>query len=266
MDQDDGQSDSSIVEVEGPSSRTSTSAIKIKIEEPTETTPAAIANKNPLFIDDSGSESESPFPLVLSDFKPLAAVGQAGTLSCESGSGLTTSSTIPVYAPPTISAIPASTPATAPAATNTIPGATLSAGLTSTNAIPGLTTPASSTTSSTSAMSTTIQNTIFGAIPTFRSADVLPVHASSAHTAPSTSAVHASSSTCPSGSSQSSSLHTLFADDYYASSTAGLESFNEFGNYRERTPPKRPLEAMIGSGFPSPDRPANNPWKRRKSD
>ncbi|KAJ6571523.1 hypothetical protein B0H19DRAFT_1231297 [Mycena capillaripes] len=213
-DQDNGQSDGSVVEVEGLFSRTSTSAMKIKIEEPRETTPlgpikpggqrrhgsperieyssehADIANSSHLFIDGSDSESESDFPLTLSDVKPLAAVGGAGPLSHGSGAGPSTSSAISAPAP---SAIPPPTTTTPPAATDVIPAATLSAVPPSTNTIPGLTTP-----------------------PT--------------------------------------------PDMPFGPTTI------QSRNYCERTPPKRPLEATIGSGFPSPDRPANNPWKRRKSD
>ncbi|KAJ6522207.1 hypothetical protein DFH09DRAFT_1424045 [Mycena vulgaris] len=63
-------------------------------------------------------------------------------------------------------------------------------------------------------------------------------------------------------------LRAAFSDHgrHYATSTSALEAFNVHGNYREGTPPKRPLEAMMSSGFPSPECPALNPWKRRKTD
>ncbi|KAJ6514173.1 hypothetical protein C8R47DRAFT_1090496 [Mycena vitilis] len=53
----------------------------------------------------------------------------------------------------------------------------------------------------------------------------------------------------------------------YAAETAAMESFNEFGNYREPTS-ERPFDMALfqSSGLRSPERPAYNPWKRpRKS-
>ncbi|KAJ6489499.1 hypothetical protein C8R47DRAFT_1273759 [Mycena vitilis] len=53
----------------------------------------------------------------------------------------------------------------------------------------------------------------------------------------------------------------------YAAETAAMESFNEFGNYREPTL-EQPFDMALfqSSGLKSPERPAYNPWKRpRKS-
>ncbi|KAJ6533177.1 hypothetical protein B0H19DRAFT_1383787 [Mycena capillaripes] len=194
-----------------------------RIEYPSEHTD--IANSSNLFIDGSDSELESDFPSLCRTSN--RSLQLEGLDHCRMDLR---------YPPPTTT--------TPPAATNIIPAATLSVApipLTPCRDLPLPPTPAMPF------GPTAIQNTIFGAIPTFRSAGGLPAHASSAHTAPSTSAAHASSSTRPSGSFQSSSLHTLFADDYYASSTAALESSNEFGNYRERTPrsvPSKPRSVV----------------------
>ncbi|KAJ7734388.1 hypothetical protein B0H14DRAFT_3898824 [Mycena olivaceomarginata] len=51
----------------------------------------------------------------------------------------------------------------------------------------------------------------------------------------------------------------------YAAETAAMETFNEFGNYREVTP-KRSFDTTIleSSGFKSPERPSYNPWKRQR--
>ncbi|KAJ7508020.1 hypothetical protein B0H11DRAFT_1902333 [Mycena galericulata] len=82
------------------------------------------------------------------------------------------------------------------------------------------------------------------------------------------------SSTHPSGSS--GSAHTSLSafggsssadrSRYYASTTDALDAYNQFGNYREGTPPKRSITSVMSSGFPSPERPFKNPWKRPKTD
>ncbi|KAJ6449658.1 hypothetical protein C8R45DRAFT_1084172 [Mycena sanguinolenta] len=76
----------------------------------------------------------------------------------------------------------------------------------------------------------------------------------------SASTSRASSSSAPSYAHRSSSQRTG-AD--YAAETAAMEAFNEFGNYREASP-KRTFDTAFleSSGFQSPERPSNNPWKR----
>ncbi|KAJ6595296.1 hypothetical protein B0H10DRAFT_2197377 [Mycena sp. CBHHK59/15] len=71
----------------------------------------------------------------------------------------------------------------------------------------------------------------------------------------------------PSSSSASSSRPSPFrlTGANYAAETMAMESFNEYGNYREGAP-KRSFDMAIleNSGLKSPERPAYNPWKRQK--
>ncbi|KAJ7800064.1 hypothetical protein B0H13DRAFT_1932800 [Mycena leptocephala] len=131
---------------------------------------------------------------------------------------------------PTAPTISAPAPAIVPMATNSIPAAMLSAGPASTSTITGSPMP----TTLPALGSTTIQNTIYDSIPT------------SARAWACTSLLH------PYRTLQlhHSGLVFVSAIWFLPISFPSL-SFSEFGNYRESTPPKRPLEAMIGSGFPS---------------
>jgi hypothetical protein len=76
-----------------------------------------------------------------------------------------------------------------------------------------------------------------------------------------------SSASSSSSSAASSSSHTWSVRPGvdYAAEMAAMESFNEYGNYREAST-KRSFDAAFleSSGFKSPERPAYNPWKRRK--
>lgn len=99
-----------------------------------------------------------------------------------------------------------------------------------------------------------------GANPLADLADLSSYHGTTASSerAASSSSVSGTTSTsagCGSDSDRSS---------YYASSTAALDSFNQFGNYREGTPPKRSIASVMSSGFPSPERPVKNPWNSKR--
>ncbi|KAJ7759729.1 hypothetical protein DFH07DRAFT_772062 [Mycena maculata] len=75
-----------------------------------------------------------------------------------------------------------------------------------------------------------------------------------------TPSAHASGSASTSHGSFSAEDHGR----HYVSSTAALEPFNTSGNCREGTPPKCLFTAVMSSGFPSPERPVNNPWRKRR--
>ncbi|KAJ7465899.1 hypothetical protein FB451DRAFT_1402314 [Mycena latifolia] len=243
-----GESDSSVVEVEGPkgkpspspSSRTSTStAGKIKAEQRTplksekffklDPELAAITKCDYLFSPDSDSESEAEFKLTpVSSDTPQLTAGGSGPVS---------------GGPSTLGS--AST-------TNTVPASTRGA------------TPPSSVVTPVP-MHAPIPTVPFG-VPTSRATLTSSSASNSyAYRAPSSFSL-SSLSAGTSGSSgfsgpSTSSLRASFDRGcHYANSTDALETFNKFGNYREGTPPKRPLEAIMGSGFPSPEHPISNPW------
>ncbi|KAJ7488185.1 hypothetical protein FB451DRAFT_1529308 [Mycena latifolia] len=248
-----GESDGSVVEVEGPkgkpspgpSSRTSTStAGKIKAEQRTpiksekffklDPELAAIAKCDYLISPDSDSESEAEFKLtpVSSDTPQLTAGGLGPVSGGPSTLGSTsTTNTVPA---PTRGATPPSsvvTPVPMHAPIPTVPF--------------GVPTSRATLTSSSASNSYT-----YGAPSSFSlSSSSAGMSGSSGFSGPSTSSLRAS----------------VDRSRHYANSTDALETFNEFGNYREGTPPKRPLEAIMGSGFPSPERPISNPWKKRKT-
>ncbi|KAJ6467472.1 hypothetical protein DFH09DRAFT_1294928 [Mycena vulgaris] len=75
---------------------------------------------------------------------------------------------------------------------------------------------------------------------------------------------HTSGSSSSSAASSSSHPSPFHRGIDYAAETAAMESFNKYGNYLE-APPKRTFDvAFLETGFKSPERPAYNPWKRRK--
>ncbi|KAJ6579298.1 hypothetical protein B0H10DRAFT_1963000 [Mycena sp. CBHHK59/15] len=80
----------------------------------------------------------------------------------------------------------------------------------------------------------------------------------------SASFAHASSSL----STASTSVHTLsLSGIHYATSTAEMEMFNQFGNDCEVPPLKHLFDTFLESaGFTSPKHPVFNPWKHRKMD
>ncbi|KAJ7780104.1 hypothetical protein DFH07DRAFT_765411 [Mycena maculata] len=261
------QSDSggSVVEVEpptaespGPSSHAVTSTSKDKTETSRikavnsviklEPELAETANKEYLELDNSDSDTE-PFPLTA--VSPKAAVN----IATSAGSGQTVLAGL-------LTSTGANLISTSTVAPTSIQPSCLS-GPSPFSIVPSV--PASAFTAVTPSGDS--QSLVFRPPPTLTSASSLFMsladHSSSyGRSTGRTSSVHASGS--------ASTSHGPFSAEncgrHYASSTDTLQTFNESGNYREGTPPKRPFAAVMSSGFPSPERPLNNPWiKRRKT-
>ncbi|KAJ7025143.1 hypothetical protein C8F04DRAFT_1239309 [Mycena alexandri] len=238
-------------------------AVTIKLEPEL----AAIAKTDTLFLGtDSDSEPEFPVSLVPEPAAQAASTGSGGpfgslsaTTPASTGTGtdpVTAAVSLPAAASDTSGTTPSSPTAAALPQSITIPSS-------NSTLIFGLPSARSSRSSS-----------IYGTSPPYltsassiaSSSNLSSSHAAT-HSSARSSALYRSSMSSsvagPSSPTTSSSSRPFQRD--YAAETAELEDFNTYGNFREVTS-KRSFDVALleSSGFKSPERPANNPWKRSR--
>ncbi|KAJ6555536.1 hypothetical protein B0H10DRAFT_2372408 [Mycena sp. CBHHK59/15] len=230
-DEDNGSSTSSNVIANAKGKHRSRTPVKIKLEPEL----AAIAKTESLFLD-IDSDSDVDFP------ESLAATASPAAM-------VATPSVPPPASGPVVSSA-------APPHRNNIRCHCHTGGPIA--SVPSTLVPSQSVIALPGVLWYTSQSWIIGPRPSTR------FHRGSASTSSRTTSLSIAG---PSSSSASSSRPSPFrlTGANYAAETMAMESFNEYGNYREGAP-KRSFDMAIleNSGLKSPERPAYNPWKRQK--